>query len=160
MSERIPIEGSSIVRIHSEMILSLPSTAKHLKVTGESSSPTLYHTIFLPFTFFFFAFTGRIDHVIVNTLRCDCDSLLSSYRAIHVWTLMEKQAMMFWLIVFFTTHTDLTFHLNIFLNIWLIIILHYFTFQSIHPLHFASVHQFSYLPRLIFQSFIISSLAS
>lgn len=68
MSERIPIERSSIVRISSEIILALSTAGKHLKVTGKSSDPTLYDTIFLTLTISF-AFPDCMDHAIVNTLE-------------------------------------------------------------------------------------------
>lgn len=56
------------MRICSEIILALSTAGKHLKVTGKSSNPTLYDTIFLTFTVYF-AFTDCMDHAIVNTLE-------------------------------------------------------------------------------------------
>lgn len=90
-------------------------------------------------------------------MSCYCASLLS-YNSTHLWALMEKQATL----LFFMIPIDVTFHLNILLNVYILLFffLHYFTFQSIFPLHFAPIHQFSCLSRLVFQSFIISSLAS
>lgn len=56
------------MRISSEIILALSTAGKHLKVTGKSSDPTLYDTIFLTLTISF-AFPDCMDHAIVNTLE-------------------------------------------------------------------------------------------